>query len=370
MRVVQLVTQSEGGPVDHAADLAAGLAHRGIDSHVVGPPSVALTRAETAGAVWHRVHVRHKADVAGARQVVRLLRTLAPDVLHLQDRRAGLLGRTAVRSARRTHVVYTLHGVADGLSDLVSGNVRAAPRRRRDGFYYLTLERVLARWGGGPVVVPSRAVARFAVDHVGLPERQVVVVPNGVDADRFRPSEPSEPGGHGGTTLAWVGGMVPVKRPDLLVDALAQLPAVRATMVGGGPLAADVGARAHDLGVTGRLRLTGRLDDPGVVLGEADVFVLTSVAENCPLALLEAMSAGLPVVVPAVGGIPEVVRDGIEGLLYPAGDVGALVTAVRRLDDPRVRHAFGRAARQRVLDHYTLDHCVDSLLRVYAGAAA
>lgn len=361
MRVVQVLTQTEGGPVDHAADVAAELARRGVDSHVMGPPCAATARVIDAGGSWHDLHVLDKRDVRGGAAAIAALRRLAADVVHLHDRRAGLLGRVA---PLRSPVVYTLHGVADGLSDLVPGNVLAAERRRRDRFYYLFLERLLGR-RSARVVVPSEAVAGFARRHVGLPPDLVEVVPNGVDPDLHHPA-PVRMTGDGRVRIVWVGGLVPVKRADVLLTAVAALPALHATIVGDGPLEDDVRRRVEELGVRDRVRFTGRLADPRDALREADVYALTSAAENCPLSLLQAMATALPAVATAVGGVPEVVRDGREGLLVPSNDPAAFERALRRLvDDPALRSRLGAAARERIVADYTLARCVDRLQVVY-----
>ena len=292
------------------------------------------------------------------------MRALAPDVLHLQDRRSGLLGRVLAPGLRRTGIVYTLHGVADGLSDLVAGNVRAAPRRRRDRLYYLTGERALTRLGGGRVVVPSAAVARFAVEHVGLPRSVVDVVANGVEPDRFRPAPAPGP-----LTLVWLGALAPVKRLDLLLGGVARTPVLQLRVVGEGPERATVERLVVRYGLTDRVTLVGHRADPRDELAGAHLFALTSAAENCPLALLQAMATGLPVVASRVGGVPEVLRDGVDGLLFDTGDEDGFAAALHRLvGDEDLRVALGRAARARVLDRFTLDHCVDGLLASYERA--
>ncbi|KQW52512.1 hypothetical protein ASC77_24355 [Nocardioides sp. Root1257] len=369
LRIVQVTTQTTGGPAEHAVDVAIGLAARGHDSHVVGPRTSRADEAGAAGVTWHDVPLVSKRDLRGALSGAGCLRRLRPDVVHLQDRRAGWLGRglgPALRARdRRVGVVYTLHGVADGLSDLVAGNVRAAPRRRRDRWYYLTGERAITRWGGGRVVVPSHAVAAYAVEHVGLPPGIVDVVPNGVDPARFEMAVPAADG----PSAVWVGVLGAVKRTDLLLDAVAAVPDLRLVVVGDGPLRDRVERRSAAPDLADRVELTGWVDDPAARLARADVYVLTSDAENCPLSLLEAMATGLPVVATAVGGVPEVVRDGVDGLLCPAGDGRAIVAALDRLAaDPALRRRMGASARQRVVDAYTLDHCVDGLLTSYAAS--
>jgi glycosyltransferase involved in cell wall biosynthesis len=369
VRIVQLLTQDVGGPADHAVDVAVGLVARGHDSHVVGPVSAGTPRARAAGVTWHPVSMASKRDAFGAVRVVSTLRSLRPDVVHLQDRRAGWLGR-AVGGAHGfggAGLVYTLHGVADGLSDLVPGNALAGPRRRRDRLYYLTGERAITRWGHGRVVVPSAAVARFAVQHVGLREDLVDVVPNGVDPVRFAPS--TRPRVDGPPTVLWLGLLAHVKRVGLLLDAVEQVSDLRLLLAGDGPLMGEVERRVAGAALAGRVEVAGRVDDPATVVARADVFALSSAAENCPMALLQAMAGGLPVVSTAVGGVPEVVRDGVDGILCPVDDPDALARAFAILvGDPVVRTTMGRSARQRILDAYTIDHCVDGLLSSYEVA--
>ncbi|MCW2843932.1 MAG: mfpsA [Nocardioides sp.] len=365
MRVVQLLTQEVGGPVDHAVDVAVGLAARGLDSHLVGPASAGTARARAAGVTWHDLGMATKTDLRGGVGVARRLVALRPDVVHLQDRRAGWLGRSLGRNLGGAAVVYTLHGVADGLSDLVPGNTRAAPRRRRDRWYYLTGERAVTRWGRARVVVPSAAVARFAIDHVGLRPDRVDVVPNGVDPLRFRPA----PVPAGPVTALWLGVLAEVKRLDVLLDAAEELPDLRLLVAGDGPLRDRVERRVDGAALRGRVSMLGRLADPAPVFARAHVFTLTSAAENCPLAMLQAMSCGLPVVSTAVGGIPEVVRDGTDGVLCGVDDVSSFTAGLRRLgEDAGARDRMGRSARERILAGYTLDHCLDGLLSTYEKA--
>ncbi len=139
--------------------------------------------------------------------------------------------------------------------------------------------------------------------------------------------------------------------------------------MGDGPERATVERLASTLGLNERVSLVGHRDDPAEELARGHAFALTSAAENCPLALLQAMSTGLPVIASRVGGVPEVVRDGRDGLLVEPGDEAAFARALDRLvADPDLRRRLGGAARRRVLDCFTLDRCVDGLLDSYAKA--
>jgi glycosyltransferase involved in cell wall biosynthesis len=365
MRIVQLLTQPDGGPADHAMDVAREIARRGHESHIVGPCAGLSARVAHPHVMSHDVTMSSKRDLRGARAIAAALREIHPDVLHCQDRRAGLIGRVVGRATGVPALVYTLHGVADGLSDLVAGNARAARRRGRDGWYYLTGERLLCRATRARMVVPSHAVARFAVDHIGLDAGVVDVVPNGVDVARFSP----RPRPNGSLTAIWLGVMAQVKRLDTLVEALAEVPELELLLVGSGPERDAVEKAACERGVAGRVAFRGRVADPASGFAEADLFVLPSAAENCPLALLQAMACGLPVVASRVGGVPEIVRDGVDGLLVPPGQVAALASALRTLvADSARRRAMGGHARQRVIRHYTLQTCVDGLLDTYRKA--
>lgn len=367
MRVVQVTTQSSGGPVDHAADVAVTLATRGHESHVVGPWTPRTPAAARAGVEWHVHDVADKRDVTGALAVVRRLHRLQPDIMHLQDRRAGWLGRLLAPFLRGTGCVYTLHGLPDGLADRLPGNVRAAPHRRRDSWYYLHGERWVSRWGRAETVVPSAAVAGFATDDVRLPAARVHVVPNGVDPTAY--AGPASDGrGRCRPTVVWVGVMAEVKRLDLLLEAVAAVPDVRLVLAGDGPLRPRVEADVERLGMGERVCLLGRVEDVPGVLDAADVFVLSSAAENLPLALLQAMASGLPVVATAVGGVPEVVRDGVEGVLVPAGDASALAEALQKVCADPDRLRLGVAGRARVEKAFTVGACVDGLERVYTRA--
>jgi glycosyltransferase involved in cell wall biosynthesis len=368
MRIVQLITQSRGGPVDHAADVAATLAAHGHDSHLVGPPGDYADRLAGTGVQWHPAEVEEKYDVGAGWRMTRLLGELRPDVLHAQDRRAGLLGRLWSRRTG-TSCVYTLHGVPDSLAELVPGNVAVAPRRWRDGLSYLTVERELARLSGSMVVVPCTALATYARRHVGISAHRVAVVPNGVPL----PPAPTDrgPAGPSPEALAvWVGVMQPVKRLETLVRATAEVPGLRLRLVGDGPMRAATEAAVAAAGTGDRTEFTGYLSDPLGALQDADVFVLPSAAEACPIALLQAMAAGLPVVASRVGGVPDIVRDGADGLLVDPRDPTALAAALRRLaGDPALRARIGASARRRVADRYTLERCVHDLLDVYGRAA-
>jgi len=167
--------------------------------------------------------------------------------------------------------------------------------------------------------------------------------------------------------LVAVGRLAPMKGFGVLLEAMAELPDARLTLVGDGPERAALEATAARHGVAARVRFAGALGAPGVtaLLGEADVFCLPSFAEGVPVVLMEAMAARVPVVATAVNGIPELVADGRTGLLVAPGRAAPLVAAVRALaGDPERRRTMGAAGRAVVEEHYDVDRSVGVLARL------
>ncbi|GAA1744437.1 glycosyltransferase family 4 protein [Aeromicrobium alkaliterrae] len=370
MRIAHLVTQTRGGPVDHTVDVAAEQAALGHDVHLVSPDGQHLAAAAAAGVQVHVADMAGTRDLRGARDVAARVRSIAPDVLHAQDRRAGLVGRTLARP-RGAGTVYTLHGVPDPMAYLVRGNDAVIPADRRVHVSNVVGERWLSRAPRSLVVTPCEAVAEFARDHLGIRADRVVAVPNGVAPDWAAAGTPTRAVTDDVTTVAWLGVMQPVKRVPALVAAAAQVPGVRLLLIGDGPERAAVEAAVERAGTADRVELAGFVDDPAPLLARADVLALPSGAEACPLAVLQAMASGLPVVASSVGGIPEVVRHGTDGLLVAPGDVDALRDALSTLHaDPATRLTMGASARARLVDGFTVRHCADRLVEVYERVAS
>lgn len=370
MRVLQLITQDRGGPVDHAVEVAVELARQGLHSHLAGPPGPHLAAAAEHGVSVHVAGIDRARDLRGARAVARVLDEVRPDVLHLQDRRAGLVGRALARS-RSLPSVYTLHGVPDQLAGLVPGNLSIAPARARDRLRYLRLEALLARTPRSAVVTPCRALADYAQTHVGIPADLVHAVPNGVGPAWLAPDPAAaERDPSGPVRVTWLGLMQPVKRVPDLVAAVDRVPGVHLRLVGDGPERPRIEAAVASAARPNRVSFAGFHADPATILRAADVVALPSAAEACPMALLQAMALGVPVLATRVGGVPELVRDGIDGVLVDPGDVDRLTHALAGLAaDAELRRRLGASGRRRIRDHYRIDRTTRALVDVYEAVA-
>ncbi|WP_395293270.1 glycosyltransferase [Kitasatospora hibisci] len=226
--------------------------------------------------------------------------------------------RTATRWANA--LTYRRNDAVIAVSHAVERGIPAA--RRRPGSW-VTVVHHGPDLSGAPEGPAARAEART---ELGLPQDAFVV----------------------GT----VGNLTPKKDQATLLAAHAELrrhhPGTRLVLIGSGPLEGQLRDRAAELGLADSVLFAGSRSDVPALLAGLDVFTLSSRQEGLPVALMEAMTTGLPSVVTRVGGMPEVLDDGEQGLLVPPGDPAALAAALGRLAaDPPLRSLLGAAARER-----------------------
>ncbi len=209
------------------------------------------------------------------------------------------------------------------------------------------------------IVVPARSIRdRLARYPWMRAEERVTVIPNGVDLERFRPGVGTgilrEALGIGpeAPLLVTTVQLAAIKGLDVLLAAFAALkrPEPVLALIGRGKEEESLRRRAGALGLEGRVRFLGFRDDLHLLLEDADVAVHPSIAEGegLPNSVIECLAKGKALAATGVGGVPEAVTDGVEGLLVPPGDPGALAEALARLlDDPPLRERLGRSARRR-----------------------
>lgn len=338
-----------GGAQEHVLGLARGLDRERWEVTVAvgtsdGDPGPLLHPLEDACRVVRLRHLtrelspRH--DPLAVAELGRAVDRVRPDVVHTHSSKAGVVGRLAAAS-RRVPVVHNVHGWS--FRDVQPLPVRAAAR---------LLERRLARVTDAILVV-SEADLDSARRHRIRSRTCTAVVRSGVDLDRFRPDPRRGSRPHGRPVIGAVGRLSPLKDPLTAVRAVAGVvrhhPDVVLRWVGDGPLRSEVLAEVHRLGLDDHVELLGRRDDVPDLLCDFDLLLLSSTSEGLPRSVVEAMAAGVPVVATAVGGVPEVVVDGVTGLTVPPRDPAALADAVRRtLDDPAAAARRARRGLDRV----------------------
>lgn len=297
------------------------------------------------------------------RLVMALRRTFQrfrPDVVHTHAWGTLVEGVLAAALARVPVVVHGEHGTM------------------QTRWHQRLVQRVV--WGRvDQVLSVSSVLASRLGREIGFDPERILTIRNGVDTDRFDPALRSasrlELGLGGGEILiGTVGRLVEVKNQALLVTAFAAVarerPEARLLLAGDGPLRGELLALARTLGVDAQLRLLGHRPDVERVLAALDVFVLSSHSEGLSNTILEAMASGVPVVATDVGGARELVVDGESGLLTPAGDAGALASAIGTLiGDADVRTGMACAARERALSEFSITRMIDAYTRLYERLA-
>lgn len=223
----------------------------------------------------------------------------------------------------------------------------------------------------------SHDLHRWLKDVVGIPAAKAELIMNGVDTLRFAPNLPAAAtpwSGEDVFTIGTVGRLQDVKDQASLIEAFALLCArhpeqrarLRLAIVGDGPLRDKLAQKARELGVQDLVWFPGARNDIPELMRAFDVFALSSIAEGTPVTLLEAMACGLPVVATRVGGIPEVVQDGVNGALVPASNPQALAEALELYaKDPARVDAHGAAARLNIERHYSVAAMVGAYTALY-----
>jgi glycosyltransferase involved in cell wall biosynthesis len=337
-----------GGPASHAPALADFLSERG---HMVDVVTTAATPAATRGYPVHwtsrslPLGVRH-----GAVAVSIARRAASSDVVYATSmiRRAAigsrLAGRPLVvklvsdevfeRAARSGRYTGTLDEFQ---------RVRGTPRTR-----FLRTTRTIALRRARYVFCPSSYLREIALGW-GLDPSRVSVLPNPAPALPELPSRDELRSGFefGGKTLVFAGRLGPQKALAVALQALVDVPDVTLAVAGDGPERSALERRVGELGLDGRVSFLGSVPRAQVLrlFRAADAAVLPSAWENFPHTVVEALAVGCPVIASAVGGVPEVVRDGENGLLVPPGDPAALTAAIERFfSDERLRARLADAA--------------------------
>ena len=292
----------------------------------------------------------------GLWRLYRLLRRERPAILHTWLFHANVPGRVLGRLARVPLIISAERTLGMESQMRYRLNRLTAPLADR-------------------VICVSQAVADFAAQTIGIAPDKLVVIPNGVPLADFAPGERAPARARLGLPAsAFVVGMVgrlePVKGvPDLLA-AFARLPSrhpeTLLLLVGAGSQQRPLESLARRRGLGQRVRFLGHREDVAALLPALDLLALSSHWEGMPNAVLEAMAAGLPVVATAVGGAPEVVVDGVTGLLVPPRDPQALAQAIAGLlSDPERRRRMGRAGRERAAAHFRVEQMVERTERLY-----
>jgi glycosyltransferase involved in cell wall biosynthesis len=337
--------------------LAEALARGGHRSVIVARPGEPLAeRAGTAGLPVLLVAPRSELDPLAAARVRRAIRESKAEIVHAHTGHAVALAALATVGTRARMVVTR----------------RVDFALRRNWGTRLKFSRAAA------VIAISRAVADVLV-RGGMDPARIEVVPSGIDLRRtFAPAAPDTLAAlgvpAGAPLVVQVAQLVGHKDPCTFVRAFGAVrravPAAHALLVGDGPLRAAVAHEIARHGLGGAVHLTGYRRDADALLAAADVATLSSEEEGLGTVLLDALSMGKPTVATRAGGIPEIIEDGVSGLLAPIRDGEALGAAIARaLTDAPLRARLAAGARARAAE-FSVERTAERTLAVYERVLA
>jgi N-acetyl-alpha-D-glucosaminyl L-malate synthase BshA len=362
MRIGITCYPTYGGSGAVATELGLDLARRGHQVHFITYDSPFRLRGYSERVFFHQVETRmgryplfdhfpYTLALASKQHEVVLRERL--DLLHVHyaipHATTAYLARQMLDGERSLRFITTLHGTDITLVG------------QESSFYAITKFSIEQSDG---VTAVSSYLRDETYRAFGCVSCDVRVIPNFVNLQEYRPSEPGcrtqiAPGGH--KVITHVSNFREVKRVKDVVRVFARIRrAMPATlvMIGDGPERVDAESEARELGVSEDVRFLGRLDSVASVLQASDLFILPSQTESFGLAALEAMACGAPVVASRAGGLTEVIDDGMNGILEPVGSVEAMGRrAVELLRDPE-RHAAMRAAAIAKAQDFSADRIV------------
>lgn len=336
-----------GGGEVHTLQCARALAARGHEVRLgVRRGSWLEARVREAGLPLHLLPMANEVDPVTMTMLAFLVRRHGIDVVHCHATRDMVLAAGARRFFPRTGVVKTEHTFVGGH---LSGVCRQA---------YHTLDRVIC---------VSRALQDQVTSHLGLPRERCPIVHNGLDPRHAAPGHARLSLLDQGRWVGVIGSLLDIKGQRYLLQAapriLERFPDVRFLIAGEGPERAALEEQAQGLPVD----VVGFLADPLDALAGLTVAVVPSTVETFSLVSLEAMALARPLVASRVGGVPEVVEDGVTGTLVPPADPAALAEAVcAYLADPDLAARHGEAGRRRAVELFTQDRMAERLEAVYA----
>ncbi|MGB5324266.1 MAG: glycosyltransferase family 4 protein [Pseudomonadales bacterium] len=313
-------------------------------------------------------------DFSAGRQLYRLFKRLAPDILHTHSSKTGILGRIAGRLSGVPVVIHSVHGYAFPYAS--SWLAR---------WVYFTVEYLGGKLGDAFVVL-NESDRQMAIKKLHIPEGKVHLIPNGVDADDFAKSvggqrteirrEIFKLSDDDVICVGMVGRLWRQKNPACLLRAALKVlkqtdKPVHFYFIGDGELRAELEQVIASHGLQSQIQVLGWRHDVAALLSGLDIFVLPSRWEGMPLAILEAMASSLPVIASDIAGNRDLVSHSVDGILFDTDNDEQLADGILSLvNTAGMRDEMGANARNKVLDHYRIRNRVKRMTDLYQSLLA
>jgi len=329
------------GGQDQLLTLIRGLRQRGHNVHLVCQPRTYLeTRAAEAGIFVHPVAIRSEMGLVSLLRLISNFRRIRPEILAFNTPRAIIMGTLASRfSSIEARIIF-----------------RRVNFPLRNNFF----TRFKYTWGINCIVAISESI-RWQLEACGIPSSKIRTIYEGIDLSLYpkrtagKARRPEEP-----VVIGTVAHLSREKGLDHLIEAASLIPGVqkrlRFVIVGTGDCLPGLKELAQKKGLAEVIQFAGFHSNTYQYMKSFDIFALPSLSEGLSSAILEAMATSLPIVATEVGGIPELVKDGENGLLVAPADPSALARAIQRLaDNPEESRRMGLRGRERMEEQFTLE---------------
>jgi glycosyltransferase involved in cell wall biosynthesis len=351
IKVLQLVEDMRlGGLERFIAMLAEGLDKEKYDVEVwcIAEGGSVADELKKAGVQVRVLGIPTYHSPSAILKLTREVKKAAPDIIHTHGYFASTIGRIAAKLAGAPVVITHLH---------TTFSLRRFRNVAIDRFLNLFTDKIICI---------SKEVRDTFINAGYRIEGKAVVIYTGVDSRKYALSD------HDGThnVLSIVASLFPHKGHAYLLEAVSMLakdfPDLTLQVIGEGCLRNELEETCKALGLSSRVRFLGKRNDIPELLSRSSLFVLPSLREGLGVAIIEAMASGLPVVASDVGGIKEVVADGLSGLLCPPGDAEALARAIRRLlSDPQMMERMGRRGREICEERFRVETMLEKVGTLY-----
>ncbi len=365
MKVLQVTTHmNTGGIANYILSLGRFLKKGGAEVLVASSGGALERELASSGIAHKRLGLNTKFEfgpkvLRSIFKIARIVKDEKVDIIHGHTRVAQSAGFFASRIADVAFVT-TCHGFF----------------RKRFG------RRIFDLWGD-KVIAISESVRRSLIADFNVSPNRIALIHNGVDVEAFLREYPAGEVRRmrddlhlgGVPVVGTIGRLSPVKGQILLIEALAHLASknckVEGLIVGSGPEERALRAAAADFGISDHVHFIKSVPDTRPYLAVMDIFVFPSLQEGLGLALLEAMASSRPCAASDTGGIADIITDGENGMLFPAGDAGALAdTIVNLLQDEPLRKRLASAARALVSRDFSIEEMAKDVMKLYEEALA
>ncbi len=294
-----------------------------------------------------------------AGKIQKIVSTETPHIIHAHRYKENILSCIASRNMPQIKLITTQHG----LPEHITSNQSLVGKLKTDLNFW-----VLRRYFDSVVGV-SKDIQSFLVKNKGVEDTKVSVVYNGVRIPGDKVDKP----GKNNFVFGSCGRLFPVKDYLLFAEIakfVANNGAIRFSLAGEGPERGKLENAISGYGLTQKFRFEGHVEDMDSFYRGLDVYLNTSVHEGIPMTVLEAMARGLPVVAPKVGGIPEVIQDGVEGFLVQNRDPLAFAEKCFALyRDSELRNRMSEAAKRKAEEKFSVERMTEGYLKIYSDLA-